>query len=54
LANDKPPGACPYLIGGLAPFPVGGARYSGEPQVFVSADTRKKALFGKKAKVLNI
>ena len=26
-------GACPYLIGGLAPFPVGGAGYSGEPHV---------------------
>jgi hypothetical protein len=45
----------------LAPFPVGGAGFSGEParfgqaaQVLVSADTRKKALFVNKAKVLNI
>jgi len=27
----------------LAPFPVGGDRYSGEPHVFVSADTHRKA-----------
>ena len=34
-----------------------GARYSGEPHVFVSADTRKKSSFakqGKKGKVLNL
>jgi len=41
----------------LAPFPVGGERYSGEPHVFVSADTRQKAFYVNKArqnKIMNI
>ncbi len=33
---------------------MGGAIYSGEPHVFVSADTRQKPAFGKKGKVLNL
>ncbi len=31
-----------------------GARYSGEPHVLVSADTRQKSSFGKQGKVLNL
>jgi len=34
--------------------PPAGARYSGEPHVLVSADTRQKPAFGKKGKVLNL
>ncbi len=33
---------------------MGGAGYSGEPHVFVSADTRQKALSVKPDKVLNL
>ncbi len=41
-------------MGGLPLSLWGGAGYSGEPHVFVSADTRQKPAFGKKGKVLNL
>jgi len=34
--------------------PPDGDRYSGEPHVFVSADTRQKSSFAKQGKVLNL
>jgi len=36
------------------PLSLWGARFSGEPHVLVSADTRQKPAFGKKGKLLDL